>query len=476
MYGMVKIKNGQHVMIETRKKYFKITSESKKHIYQQLVDCFEKYISNHLPGDKIPSERSIATHLGVNRETVRKALQAFVDKGLVVRSGKGTFITKANTKTKNNKPHPLILQQFMAFRDPKVLKFALYEDLPNQKCFWNKVVKRFNDSQSDTMIEIEWVPQSIKNMKAYPKYLQETKPDIFLMGGSIENDLKEKGLLAELPDSIQNKLSSDKYWSFGYKNSIPIHFPCWGVFWNKELTDKYGLKDVKKRILSGELLEILHEASDLIKGDICTSGAIWNYLCSLGYPEQENLDIVEFLNSRFDHLKNHKNIFMISEDFPLESMEKFMDGTVLFYISTSWFVSNNIESYKFPVEFAWDLTEEGFYTQTGFSSIGIMKNINLDLSAKFAEYLISPDIQKLIVDKKLNCGIYKDANKNFMGQSEKDFYHLKNSINSLTGSEFAFKMNIFLMFDINDLYKKIMEGRMSSREAANLAYERWILK
>lgn len=46
------------------------------------------------PGDRIPSERTLAEQLGANRMTVRKAIEALVDQGLLERDGtSGTRVT-----------------------------------------------------------------------------------------------------------------------------------------------------------------------------------------------------------------------------------------------------------------------------------------------------------------------------------------------------------------------------------------------
>ena len=54
-------------------------------------------IYNH--GDKLPTESELAERFGVNRHTVRHALTALIDEGLVrTRRGAGTFVTGAPTE------------------------------------------------------------------------------------------------------------------------------------------------------------------------------------------------------------------------------------------------------------------------------------------------------------------------------------------------------------------------------------------
>jgi GntR family transcriptional regulator len=69
--------------------------ESSQPLYQQLQralrDAIEKGALS--PEDALPSERQLATDLGISRITVRKALDGLADLGLLVRRhGSGNFV------------------------------------------------------------------------------------------------------------------------------------------------------------------------------------------------------------------------------------------------------------------------------------------------------------------------------------------------------------------------------------------------
>ena len=74
---------------------------SRTSIYEQIINEFEKYVALGIlkPSEQIPSIRELASDLGINPNTVRKAYQELESKGVIhTISTKGTFISN-NTNT-----------------------------------------------------------------------------------------------------------------------------------------------------------------------------------------------------------------------------------------------------------------------------------------------------------------------------------------------------------------------------------------
>ena len=66
-------------------------------IVQQIKDQIKKGILK--PGEKLPSERELASLLGVSRTSVREAIKALSFSGyLEVIQGKGTYVLEMSTK------------------------------------------------------------------------------------------------------------------------------------------------------------------------------------------------------------------------------------------------------------------------------------------------------------------------------------------------------------------------------------------
>ncbi len=91
----------------------KLLRESPIPLYQQLLNEIRARIASGewVTGTRLPTETELAAELGVSRVTIRQALGAAVDAGLVVRiAGKGTYVAKPT----NAVPH----QSFVGYVVP----------------------------------------------------------------------------------------------------------------------------------------------------------------------------------------------------------------------------------------------------------------------------------------------------------------------------------------------------------------------
>ncbi len=71
--------------------FFKIIYENLKHD----IEC-----GDYLPGARLPSESELCHAYGVQRDTVRRALQRLVDEGIIFkRPGRGSFVSEGERVT-----------------------------------------------------------------------------------------------------------------------------------------------------------------------------------------------------------------------------------------------------------------------------------------------------------------------------------------------------------------------------------------
>ncbi len=83
----------------------------KESIYLQIVKEIERFVSAGAlkEGEKIPSVRVLASDLGINPNTVKKAYDLLEEKGIIVTiSTKGTFIVENTEAIKNDKKKQIL--------------------------------------------------------------------------------------------------------------------------------------------------------------------------------------------------------------------------------------------------------------------------------------------------------------------------------------------------------------------------------
>ena len=74
-------------------------------LWRQIADRLRASLSSDIVGDngKLPSEKDLAHHFGVNRHTVRAAIAALSQEGLLrSRQGQGTFVTQEFDQAQNH--------------------------------------------------------------------------------------------------------------------------------------------------------------------------------------------------------------------------------------------------------------------------------------------------------------------------------------------------------------------------------------
>jgi GntR family transcriptional regulator len=73
-------------------------NESRRPLYQQAAEALAEVLAATPEGGLLPSEPTLARRLGVSRATLREAMRAFEERGLVVRrQGVGTFVRRPPT-------------------------------------------------------------------------------------------------------------------------------------------------------------------------------------------------------------------------------------------------------------------------------------------------------------------------------------------------------------------------------------------
>ena len=98
----------------------------KESIYEQIVSEIERYVAVGAlqKGERIPSVRALASELGINPNTVKKAYDLLEKKGVIVTiSTKGTFVSEEVDGIKQDKINEIL--QVMADKIKELERLGL---------------------------------------------------------------------------------------------------------------------------------------------------------------------------------------------------------------------------------------------------------------------------------------------------------------------------------------------------------------
>lgn len=119
-----RVQAGQHVLVRS----------SEKTLHEQIADQLRSEVSSKLrTGDQIPTEIELSQTYGVGRSTIRKAMNALIEQGLLVRrQGKGTFVIKLMPQIvyplDELKPFAEVLKQHEGSASVKLVDYAWVSD------------------------------------------------------------------------------------------------------------------------------------------------------------------------------------------------------------------------------------------------------------------------------------------------------------------------------------------------------------
>jgi GntR family phosphonate transport system transcriptional regulator len=160
-------------------------------IYKQLAYSLEEMLAkDYQPGEYLPSENELAAHFGVNRHTVRRAMDDLVASGLILRKqGKGALIVNTHIE------YSLSQGKFTATLD-KLRKKSQSEVIKSDVVSCNaKVADYLGIEESQTVIIIETLrhvddqPMSIITHFLNPEHVPDIN-DIYL-GGSLHQCIEK---------------------------------------------------------------------------------------------------------------------------------------------------------------------------------------------------------------------------------------------------------------------------------------------
>jgi DNA-binding transcriptional regulator YhcF (GntR family) len=479
---------------------FKIDKNSPEPVYKQLINCFKDFIEANPEGTQLPPERELAKQLDVSRNSLRQALKYFFQNGLIVKyRGKGTFTAVQSIPKQADQYeaiHPLAQYDTAMFQEPPPIKnitLALFENMPHQKKFWQDAVKKFNDISSSAQAVIEWLPPqvSIFTKNEFDAYCHSKgiTPDIIQC--SMDSAITE--FLMELPSDIQDFMNGKECYAESIEEGglpllskiAPIYTAVPVCIWNKKIAEKFELKDIRKKIKSGKILEISKEASQKLPESMTIGCFLPNLMRFMGHPQDvENIpekylaDFFIDLEAHYKKVKGEKeHVFpLFFKDFDL--FQAFINENHLFDICLS---NTSFMQLKDRIAFDCGITVFPPKESLFFSASCLAVNTNTDDpdgAFEFIRFMLSEEMQ----DFTTKCFYSRPYRKSSLKVLAEIFdMSAKQLDNLLSNIKIHCKINQliwnyqvdFISYKLKELFEELTAGKISGSEAGNKAFSIW---
>lgn len=369
-----------------------------------------------------PSERELAKRFGVNRRTLRKALQPFADKGVLERGVRGTFVRKG-TDSDWDDVHLFNAYGYnppASFVTQRKINVCMYQNYPLQKRGWEKIVKSFNATNVDGVhVEIDWLDKSVASLEDYYQYLAQASPDIALLSLGPWNSRIIKDFAAEMPDDLvgsvyskaflTNSMAPDMRTDFPGFAPVLVSPPC--LLWNQSFVDELGVGaelDVLK--FGGSPIDVfIKNRKKVTASGVKISGHVADLMGDLGMRRDAENALRDILKNNFEKVarlpRNAEDWFtnsVTNHYYIFDSMERLRRRETMFSMGLLMYGSSLLASGgkeftavlpKAPENEDISVDISGFIVNSA--------NVNKNAAWVFVEFMLSEETQALLA--KLAC-------------------------------------------------------------------------
>lgn len=471
-------------------KYLQVDRSLEESITSQLVKGLENLIRNINNAERLPSEREIAEKLDISRVTVRNALKKLKERNILKIYGRsGTYVSEKTMDKKLEGIHPMAFAGLSQTPEKKELKLLLYENIPFQKKFWEAAASEYNSMCQTARISVEWVPLTITSETDYTEdFLKDNNIDVF----QFSVNKKVKSLAAELPEEMVNDFNnSGKYFSEiftaeareCFKFIAPQKFNMILTFWNPELAEKAGLKNVRERIRKGEINQMIAEASEKLPSDCKAYGHIWSRLAYTGRPLNDmelNYNFFKDMLEQLEDVKDFNRAYVYEQKYSYECIELFHEGKALFMEappSCAFIYGHNVTG-----DLLWEPTfiADKKVLSTLALGVSISKHSrNYDDAVDFIRFILSDRMQKSQAENKLSPGFLRSSIGGMIKNTEDtDENFLFENISKYCVSEASREyeessLHMFLVFKIRSELARMCRQEISIEEATRQINAKW---
>lgn len=381
-----------------KQKYFEISSENEEALYLQIRKGFVAWIHDGEQGEELLSERELSTLLGVNRRTLRQALEPLLESGALVRKGYKTFINHKIGTYSNDKSAPI----FQIDHSKRQIKILLFKEHPLQMQFWTQLIGKFNTLlPAHELVPFSAVCDYTDNCQ-YWEMIEQENFDIAVLPVSYRWKIGIEEHFQPLKPAVKAHLQSEEFLIHVFTETSPslrdYTYPYLFTFPIAQYLKPYHIQN-GKHVKDIPFEEILSGAIKDVPEDIPLYNIYYDLCRELGIPAKFSKEIIlEHCNrilDRFDIIRTRKNAFAASgysHPWRMDSSGKmfcrqFLSNLFLYQKERD---AAEYENVLFPVH-------KGCYFWGSCGSVAICKSSEYCQEAfSFTEYLLSEPIQNTL--------------------------------------------------------------------------------
>lgn len=398
-----------------------VDRHSPRPVFVQLRDGFARWIDTLQEGDCLPSERAISTAIGLNRITVRKALEPLVREGLISKSAgrTGGMVVTRQRAAMSYPIHPLLMNESTV----RTLTLATFEYTPAQHQSWAAIFRRYEAENPGVKVIPVQVPFECDTIERYLEFIRSRSVDMFLISDQNLSVAMDRQVAAPLPEGLcrmargpeflQQALGPDP--GEKYSHGIPLHVGLCCVVCNRELLRRAGCEFDPARDLD-RLPECLATLHDRLPESTLLLSEASRLLLLRGIPKGplDPVGVRRFCDDRLRYMERlHPVLDRCSWVSPQaeSAPDAFLKGQMVFYVGTTIFVLGHSPS--LPVEWNVGLIapEPGCVTPNGACRICIRKDSSQQQEAgRFLEFLLSSTVQDLLPTGHFTCAFRASSN------------------------------------------------------------------
>lgn len=361
--------------------------------YLQLRNGFSAWIHDCEHGTELPSERELSTLLGVNRRTLRQALEPFLASGNLVRKGYKTFVN-----------HKIGAYPEQLSPSGQPIKIMLFEGSRSSKSFWEQIIAEFNCQMPEYELQLNFYPEDDQGVEKYWQDFESDSFDLAVLPVSYRWKKETEQHLLPVKDSMKKYLHSDEFLIGTFTESSAMlrdyAYPYLFTFQMAQYRKPYHvLNGHHVKELSFE--DILRYAVKEIPLEFPLFNIYYDICRDLGAMAEVTSEVIrehcEIILDRLDVLKGRKHAFAVTgfvkKGWSINRADKLF---CCHQFSGELLNRNRSEQMENTVFHP----RKGSLYWGGCGSVGICRNSeNHPAALLFVEFLISEQVQNMIWEK-----------------------------------------------------------------------------